>query len=914
MAHAAGLAHGKDIVWTYGPLGYLTYPVAGYAGMYTVLLYKLGVYFLWCVAVIRLSLLASSGVRFWVVPLLGIAALIDPFTCSDHLLIAIFAWSLLLLMDRSPIWRAAGLPLLAFLSALACLIKANSGVAAICLFTAILTVIVFQNVPLSRAMRWMLAGAVFLLPLSLTLLYAAETGTVASLPAYVRNSLEIASGYSEAMSINGPTSQILLAVISMAVFFLLLPLLEGSSIRGLAWGYLPALVYVFFAFKACMVRQDAHAANFELQLALAALFPLVFARKKRFLFATMCFQVVCLICSYKAIAEPWPLTGSIVRSRLLLVGNKPAFNAYRHWRATWAAMERDGWQNLVHLRVSPELQSVIGEKSIEVLPWDVTRVHANAWNWRPRPIFQTYAAYTPRLDRLNAEHLRNGPAADFALANWIDIDARHPFLETPLSWQTQLDLYQTVTIDAELLLLGRRTMPRFQAVQQLRSETVTWDQEIYVPQSPDPIIVSAHIDRSITGLLRSLFYRSNPLWVDVTRKSGNKERYRVLRANFADGVIINELPTGIGDLALLGSGCSISDPVVSFRLHADSPGEFRPAIPLQWARLVRRPEIPGNCVQPVASATQATFPAWGGIGTIAVSAGLGAQWSVTTNDWITTQPRTFSGNATVSYVLLKNTAPEPRQGTVDIGGHPLRLLQRGLERGSFQFGLYNSGQLNTQIQPPPVKGLDLVTDFFTGFAVPGDQLVIGDWTGNGMMRIGVFRHGQWYLDLNGNRRWDGEKGGDGLFSFGLPGDIAAPGDWTGDGKTKLGVFRKGVWVLDNGNMAFDPGDRFILYGQPGDIPVVGKWSHDRADRVGVFRNGTWIVDSNGDGQLQPTDERFLFGLHGDFPIVSFGNGNTGVYRNGLCILAPNGIRNFDTASARMIPCGGSGQSLLIAAW
>ena len=130
--------------------------------------------------------------------------------------------------------------------------------------------------------------------------------------------------------------------------------------------------------------------------------------------------------------------------------------------------------------------------------------------------------------------------------------------------------------------------------------------------------------------------------------------------------------------------------------------------------------------------------------------------------------------------------------------------------------------------------------------------MIGDWTGNGMMRIGMFHDGTWYLDLNGNRRWDGKEGGDGVFSFGLPGDIAVPGDWAGDGKTRLGVFRHGEWAFDmNGNMAFDPSDRFIHFGLAGDIPVVAKWSHDRMDRVGVYRGGTWIVDSNGDGAFEP---------------------------------------------------------------
>lgn len=80
-------------------------------------------------------------------------------------------------------------------------------------------------------------------------------------------------------------------------------------------------------------------------------------------------------------------------------------------------------------------------------------------------------------------------------------------------------------------------------------------------------------------------------------------------------------------------------------------------------------------------------------------------------------------------------------------------------------------------------------DKFRYFGLAGDQAVAGDWTGTGQTRLGVFRNGLWYLDLNNNGQWDGVAGGDGVFAFGLPGDVAVVGDWNGDGRTKLGVFR-----------------------------------------------------------------------------------------------------------------------------
>jgi hypothetical protein len=212
-------------------------------------------------------------------------------------------------------------------------------------------------------------------------------------------------------------------------------------------------------------------------------------------------------------------------------------------------------------------------------------------------------------------------------------------------------------------------------------------------------------------------------------------------------------------------------------------------------------------------------------------------------------------------------------------------------------------------------------DVFDTFGLPGDQPLIGDWTGDGRIRVGVFRNGAWYLDLNGNRKWDGVAGGDGIFQFGLAGDLPVAGDWTGDGVTKLGVFRCPsdhpagcTWILDvNGNRKFDSSDVFLQYGLSGDLPIVSTWSGGRIDRVGVFRNGDWYVDSNGSGRFEASDQHFAFGLAGDTPIVSRTSGKIGVYRSGTWILDWNANRRWD-AGDRQFAFGISKDWPLIAEW
>ncbi len=110
--------------------------------------------------------------------------------------------------------------------------------------------------------------------------------------------------------------------------------------------------------------------------------------------------------------------------------------------------------------------------------------------------------------------------------------------------------------------------------------------------------------------------------------------------------------------------------------------------------------------------------------------------------------------------------------------------------------------------------------------------VVGNWDGVGPDEVGVFRNGTWFLDLNGNDQWDGPGGlpNDVRFVFGGgPTDTPVVSNWDGVGPDEVGVFRNGNWFLDlNGNDKWDglggldPDVRF-RFGGPTDTPVRGRW-------------------------------------------------------------------------------------------
>ncbi len=183
-----------------------------------------------------------------------------------------------------------------------------------------------------------------------------------------------------------------------------------------------------------------------------------------------------------------------------------------------------------------------------------------------------------------------------------------------------------------------------------------------------------------------------------------------------------------------------------------------------------------------------------------------------------------------------------------------------------------------------------IVDRQYNFGLTGDIPVSGDWNNNGKTEIGVFRPSlhTFYLDYNGNGKWEGTTT-DRQHDFGLTGDIPICGDWNHDGTSEIGVFRplthtfygdfngNGVW---NGPLT----DGQANFGLMGDIPVVGDWNKDGYTEIGVFRPSThtFYLDFNGNHAWNGAaiDRQANFGLTGDIPISGELN-NDGFYEIGV---------------------------------
>ncbi|WP_226924753.1 multicopper oxidase family protein [Georgenia satyanarayanai] len=148
---------------------------------------------------------------------------------------------------------------------------------------------------------------------------------------------------------------------------------------------------------------------------------------------------------------------------------------------------------------------------------------------------------------------------------------------------------------------------------------------------------------------------------------------------------------------------------------------------------------------------------------------------------------------------------------------------------------------------------------------PGDELLVGDWDGDGTDTLAV-RRGNEYFIANSLR----SGAADTVLRFGRADDTVVVGDWDGDGTDTLAV-RRGSHYLVNTTMTSGPASAVVCYGRDRDDVYVGDWDGSGEDALAVRRGARYHLAHqfrNG-----PADRSVAYGRAGDVTLVGDWDGD-----------------------------------------
>lgn len=403
---------------------------------------------------------------------------------------------------------------------------------------------------------------------------------------YVRNSLELSAGYADAMQIPPPRfhDPLLPFVLSSLLFWVGSSALEmrRDRLRGLVFAAATAAMHLI-NLKGAFVRPDrTHTTAGYLVLALMQVAYWGSIRGElqwRTVYRTVA-QVLAAagLAVALAICFDFPSGGGV---GVLL--DQPSI-AYERARVAMqfstdrseAKASFDAW--MARMRESYPLRRIHG--GADAMPSLQPVLIAHGVTLAMRPVFESYVAYTPGLQRLNVQRLRGSKAARTILFDVWPADDRFPASEDGASWPDLASRYDVTGTSGRFLVLERRARPRQTSMRLLTRIAGRIGEPVRIPPATGPVFMSAGVTRSAGGAVRNAVYRSEPLRITAVTASGTKS-WRLVAGCAESGFVVSPLIENREDFAAFVRGWS-GRPVISIAVDtADASGRR------DWDREIR---------------------------------------------------------------------------------------------------------------------------------------------------------------------------------------------------------------------------------------------------------------------------------------------------------------------------------------
>ncbi len=429
---------------------------------------------------------------------------------------------------------------------------------------------------------------IFLLAYCVAWIFAGQS--LSNLPTYIFSSLQIAFGYNESMAITGDPNETLLSVFLLILILTILALIARHE-KGRVQIFV-LLTGLLLAWKQGFTRQDNHTVIF-FGYALVSVFLLVVyfgygSRQHRHgysaahrMFAVGAVSICILGSAIGIFHSPW--SGSIFHQkalRMLLATSWWTINNNLRILASPVAKKVSLQQQEDELEKHSRLaliSSQVGDSTVDIMSCQQGFLLLNRMNWRPRPVFQSYSAYTAYLAKRNADFFRSPSAPEYLLFKSQPLDNRLPATEDGLALSEILGRYEPQATEQSFLLMKKNSelqagslRPVMQAGS-LRSEVITFDQKITVNTRFRYQQLRLDIKDTIPGKIRKLFYKQKYIFIKLKTKSGITYRYRLLPALARNGFLLTPLLLRTGDVVHYYQSTGGLE-LESFMIETDSPG------------------------------------------------------------------------------------------------------------------------------------------------------------------------------------------------------------------------------------------------------------------------------------------------------------------------------------------------------
>jgi lysophospholipase L1-like esterase len=519
-AHQRGIQFGPELVFTYGPLGFLMffYYSAHAAGLRMVVDFALCL-----VTSVGLCLVAWRLRPLWRWLLLALFFCVVPNVPTRGDLVietGLLCWGLLCFVESGPLLLAhvAAFTVLAVFAALAkvsFLFVATAGVAFVACDLVLrgrgqLAVGIAGGIVACFILGWVGAGQ-----------------ALANLRPFLANALAVVGAYNGALGWEGPVllqtiGFVIAPVVVMMIFvrvawaFEVAPWRAARQLVLLAW----LLLLSFAVWKHGSVRAGREAFLLGYITVLALVLEVLPGQR---LVARRCAQVLTLgVCGVSLVTlqmfcfAGWPASLGVP---FRAIGQNLA------WVLSPVDYQRRMGEVLGehrHEAQLPRCSELIGQASVDVFGQSQAYALHNGWNYCPRPVFQSYVACNRQLMVLNERFYLSPAAPEYVLFELKALDRKFPALEDARVLLALLANYQPVATEGGFVLL-KHSATKTPMLSMVREGTVRPGEAIDLRAfGESDLWLQLSLEPTLLGRLRQVFYRPTTVRLAAWREPGGK--------------------------------------------------------------------------------------------------------------------------------------------------------------------------------------------------------------------------------------------------------------------------------------------------------------------------------------------------------------------------------------------------------
>ncbi|OYU85520.1 MAG: hypothetical protein CFE24_01045 [Flavobacterium sp. BFFFF2] len=566
---------GKDFVFTYGPLGFLSTRFGWGASKYSFLLFDLFICLHWFL--IFYTALKSSKSKLMTTLLIGIVALFLPIWIGSK--ISIYLLLFLTFWIRQSLESNKMLNYIMQISIIVVCFFIKFNTSLIGLFVFFL--LIFYKF-YTKEIKIKQLGILLATPL--LFIYALSVYFKVSILAYMASGMELISGYNDIMyeEMELRNTYLYVVVISMVLCSLLIYNFFKTKEYPLPKRIIIVIITFipfYIAYKQGFVRSNP---DYNADFFASLLIFFVISTDLHFGKTQKYFNIPVVIATLLAVQF------------LYFRREKPFEYEFKMSKANYynSFTNFNPNSDVVFKTNCPKFPPTIIEKvknaTIDSYPWNVRFLYENNLNYLPRPSIQAYSSYTPYLENLNFEFYNSKNAPEYVVYEYNTLDNRYPLFDES---KVNVVLKENYQIDEVFDYEGKKLILLKKKADFRKIKFVKTNEYAVLMNAPfepkDNVYYELDLYENMLGKAYSVLKHSPAINLNIMVEGDGKHEYKTSKKLLKTGIFGNNFFGETKDFYETGSFGQSNRKVVFYQFSPKDPSMFQDKIRVNEYKIIK---------------------------------------------------------------------------------------------------------------------------------------------------------------------------------------------------------------------------------------------------------------------------------------------------------------------------------------